>query len=370
MNVDYSYLQEQFSNPEAILNDIRELVRSGEFTLGKRVEDFEQKFARVCQAKYAVGVGSGTDALRLSLIALGIGPGDEVITTPFTFFATVGAIATIGAKAVFVDVSDDYNIDVSKIESAITLRTKALLPVHWHGCPAEMDTIMDLARRYRLYVVEDACMAIGAEFQGKRVGSWGDTGCFSLHPLKPLNVWGDGGMIVTNSAEIKDRLLLLRNHGLVNRNECALYAYNSRLDPLQAIVGGHLIHDIERIVEAKIRNAARYDAAFTKIPQLKVPPRDHNKKQVYHNYVLLAEHRDELVQYLLRQGIDAKIHYPLPLHLQKASERWGYTRDDFPVAEYQAGQVLSLPVHQHLTLEQVDYVIAKVNEFYVPKTTL
>ncbi len=364
MNVDYSYLQDQFKNPEAIFNDIHELVRSGEFTLGKKVEEFEQKFAGLCHTKYAVGVASGTDALRLSLIALGLGPGDEVITTPVTFFATIGAIATVGARPIFVDVGDDYNIDARKIEKAITPRTKAILPVHWHGCPADMDQIMDIAQRHALDVVEDACMGLGGELRGKRVGSFGDTGCFSLHPLKPINVWGDGGMIVTNSVEIKDKLQLLRNHGLVNRNECAFYAYNSRLDPLQAIVGSHLIQDAEWIVEAKIKNAAQYDAAFSTMPTIVVPPRDKNKKQVYHNYVVLAERRDELVRYLLQQGVDAKIHYPRPQHLQKASAHWGYTQGNFPRAEDQANRVISLPVHQHLTPEQVAYVIKKVGEFY------
>ena len=364
MKVNYSYLAEQFANSDPILEDIKKLILSGNFTLGKDLEIFEQKFAQFIKIKYAIGVASGTDALRLSLLALGIKNGDEVITTTNTFFATIGAIVTVGAKPIFIDVKDDYNINPEQIEKAITPRTRAILPVHWHGCPADMVKIIAIANRHNLPVVEDACMALGAEIKGKKMGSFGDTGCFSLHPLKPLNVWGDGGIITTDSEEIKNCLLLLRNHGLKNRDECEFYAFNSRLDPLQAIVGNHMINQVDWIIAQKIKNATIYDKALAKIPQVTIPSRDINTKQVYHNYVVMVEKRDELLSYLLAQGIDAKINYPIPQHLQKASKLFGYKQGDLPQSELQATRIISLPVHQHLSEEQISYTAQKIAEFY------
>ncbi len=364
MKVSYSYLSEQFTDPDPILNDIKSLIRSGEFTLGKHLEEFEQNFATLCHTKFAIGVASGTDALRLSLIAFGIGVGDEVITTPSTFFATIGAIVTVGARPVYVDVKEDYTLDPDLIEKTITPKTKAILPVHWHGCPAEMEKISQLARKHNLTVIEDACMAIGAEINGKRTGSFGDAGCFSLHPLKPINVWGDGGVITTNSEQLRDKLLLLRNHGLKNRDECLFYAYNSRLDPLQAIVGLHLMKEVDWIINRKIHHANRYDQALAKISEITIPPRTPGVKHVYHNYVIMAERRDELYRYLREREIDCKIHYPLPQHLQQASQYLGYQTGDFMVAEEQARKIISLPVHQHLTPEQIEYVIETITTFY------
>ena len=363
MKVPYSYLEEQFSNIEPILEDIRQLVKSGDFTLGKPTREFEKRFAELCQVDYAVGVGSGTDALRLSLIALGIREGDEVITTPCTFFATIGAIVTVGAKPVFVDVGEDYNINPELIEDSISKRTKAILPVHWHGCPADMEKINKIADVHGLFVVEDACMAIGAKLKNKSAGSFGKTGCFSLHPLKPINVWGDGGVITTKNKEIKDRLCLLRDHGLKNRNECEFYAFNSRLDSLQALIGNHLIKNVDWIVTKKIENANLYDEELSKLPEITVPLRNKDAKCVYHNYVIMAKKRDELLKFLVDNGIDVKIHYPIPQHLQKASSYLGYNEGDFPNAEYQCKHIISLPVHQHLSQEQIHYVIEKIKEF-------
>ncbi len=364
MEIGYSYLSEQFSNPDPILEDIKKLVFSGDFTLGKPMRDFELKFAQICQTKYAIGVGSGTDAIRLSLIALGIKEGDEVITTPNTFFATIGAIATVGAKPVFVDVGVDNLINPDLIEQAITPKTKAILPVHWHGCPANMDRINEIAQKHNLFVVEDACMAMGAQIREKRAGSFGNTGCFSLHPLKPINVWGDGGIITTDSEELKDKLLLLRNHGLVNRDECQFYAFNSRLDPLHAVVGNHLIKDFDWIIQTKIRNANLYDEELSKISEIVIPPRNKEVKSVYHNYTIFAKNRDQLLDYLIKKGVDAKIHYPIPMHLQEASNYLGYKEGDFPQAEYFCKNIISLPVHQHLSEEKIKFVIEKVKGFY------
>lgn len=364
MKVEYSYLKAQFKNRKRIFEGIENLLETSDFTLGEPMEEFEQKFAKLCDTKYAIGVGSGTDALLLSLKALDVGMGDEVITTPNTFFATVGAIVTAGATPVFVDVNEEYNIDTALIEDAITDKTKVIMPVHLTGCPSDMPTIMDIAHKHNLYVVEDSCQAISASINEKKAGSFGITSAFSLHPLKNLNVWGDGGVITTNSEEIRDKLRLLRNHGLINRNVCKFFAYNSRLDSLQAIVGNYLLEKVEDITNTRIENAKFYDEELSKIPEIIIPPRRKNVRQVYHTYVIQAKERDKLLKFLLENGVEAKIHYPIPLHLQPAAKYLGYKEDDFPVCEAQAKSIISLPVHQHLTDEQKTYVVDKVKGFY------
>src|SRR5215470_4420597 len=285
--VKYSYLEQQFAEVDDYLADIRELVRSGDFTLGRAVGEFEKSFAKLCGLPYAIGVSSGTDALILSLKILGIGPGDEVITTPNTFIATVGAIAMTGARPVFVDNDEQFTIDVGRIEAAITPRTKAVMPVHLTGRPADMPALMATARRHDLLVVEDAAQAILASIDGQHVGSWGEAAGFSLHPLKNLNVWGDGGVIVTRSEELCEKLRLFRNHGLSNRDEVAMFGHNCRLDSLQAVVANRLIGQAEAITEKRIANARLYDEALADMNEfVKIPRRYPNVKQVYHTYVV------------------------------------------------------------------------------------
>jgi len=364
--ISYSYLEEQFRDYRVIFDKIAEVVRTGDYTLGKAVTEFEEKFAARLGAKYAVGVNSGTDALFLSLKALGVGPGDEVITVPNTFIATIGAIAASGARPVFVDVTDEFVINAELIEQAITPRTKAFMPVHYAGVPADMDSIMAIAHRHGVPVVEDSCQAIGATFDGKCVGTFGLTGGFSLHPLKNLNVWGDSGVIVTDNQEMYDRLILLRNHGLINRDEAEIFGYNSRLDSVQAVVGNYLIKDLDWITETRIKWAGRFDEALSKVPQcITVPRRRPNKRYVHHLYMVMVEERDSLLGYLHEQGIDAKIHYPIPLHLQRCSADLGYKEGDFPVAEAQAKSIITLPVHQHLEEADIDYMIEKIRAFYL-----
>jgi dTDP-4-amino-4,6-dideoxygalactose transaminase len=368
MRVPYSYLREQFADSEPILRDIKGLLESTQFTLGPPVAEFEERFARLCGAKHAIGVGTGTDALFLSLKALGVSPGDEVITAADTFIATAGAIVQAGARPVFVDVLDDFNIDPGKIEAAITPRTKALLPVHYAGQPAKMGPILEIARRRKLPVVEDACQAISAAIDGKLVSNFGVAAGFSLHPLKNLNVWGDGGVIVTNSAEMDATLRLLRNHGLRNRDEVEIFGYNCRLDSLQAIVGNHLIRDTEAITATRIKNALALDAGLVPLaPRVRVPKRLPNERHVFHLYMFEADDRDRLLAWLLEREIEAKIHYPVPLHLQPAGRRLGYKEGDFPVAERQAKRIITLPVHQHLSGAQVQYMIDTVTAFYRPR---
>ena len=365
MKVKYSYLEEQFANPENILNDIRALVKKGDYTLGSTVSEFEERFAKLCNTKYAVGVNSGTDALFLSMKVLNIGTGDEIITVPNTFIATVGAIVATGARPIFVDVNAEYNIDENLIEAAITSKTKAIMPVHYTGNPANMPLIMDIAKKHNLYVIEDACQAIGATVDGKPVGSFGIAAGFSLHPLKNLNVWGDGGVIVTNSQELVDKFKLLRNHGLKTRDEVEFFGHNSRLDTLQAIVGNRLMNDVEAINNTRIKNAKAFDDALSELGDyITIPPRKPNVRNVYHLYMIQVKDRDKLLAYLIENGIEAKIHYPIPLHLQKASENLGYKEGDFPVCEAQCKSMITLPVHQHLTNQQILYIIDKIREFY------
>ncbi len=364
LDINHNYLQEQFSDFPTIFKKIEQLVQTGDYTLGKEVDLFEQKFAQVVGSRYALGVGSGTDALFLSLKAIDIGPGDEVITTPYTFFATIGAIVTAGARPIFVDVQEDYNINPENIEKAITPRTKAILPVHWSGLPCDMTEIMKIANRHGLKVVEDACHAIQATYRGQGAGSFGVTGCFSMHPLKNLNVWGDGGVVVTQDEKIYRRISLMRNHGLMNRNECEIFAYNSRLDTLQAIVANHVLEKISSITASRIRNSTYFDENLSSIPQIQIPTRSSYKKQVFHIYVIRAERRDELQKDLIQNGIDAKIHYPIPMHLQPAARAFGYRKGDFPVCESICDSVISLPVHEFITRTQQDHVIERIRKFY------
>ena len=367
MKVRYSYLQQQFANPEPIFEGIRELLKTGAFTLGPQVEQFEKSFAELIGTKYAIGVGSGTDALKLPLKALGVGHGDEVITAANTFIATAGAINEIGATPRFVDATPYYVMDAELLEKAITKKTKAIMPVHFTGEPVEMEMVMHVAKKYGLPVVEDACQSILCSYKGQTCGTFGDAAGFSLHPLKNLNVWADGGVIVTNDAALDRKLRLLRNHGLKNRDEIEVFGYNSRLDTIQAIVGNWLIPQTREITERRRQNAAHYDDAFNKMDGLiKLAPRRPHVKQVYHLYIFEVEekHRDPLLKHLIDAGVEAKVHYPIPLYQQAGLKDLGYKSGDFPVTDRQAKQILTLPVDQHLSHEEQDYCIAKIQEYF------
>ncbi|OGT37207.1 MAG: pyridoxal-5'-phosphate-dependent protein [Gammaproteobacteria bacterium RIFCSPHIGHO2_12_FULL_37_14] len=362
--INHNYLSNQFADCDIILQQIKSVVLNNDFTLGKAVELFEEKFKTVMCAKHAIGVGSGTDALFLSLKALGIKEGDEVITTPFTFYATIGAIVTAGAKPIFADILDDYNVDPGLIESKITKKTKVILPVHWAGKPCRMDDINFIAKKNNLFVVEDACHGIQATYRNKFVGTIGDIGCFSFHPLKNLNVWGDGGIITTNSDVLADQLRLLRNHGLKGRDECAVFAYNSRLDTIQAVVGDHLFSKIDHITDTRIRNANYLDKGLSDIKQITIPIRESDIKQVYHLYSIRCANRDALKKYMIKNSVDAKIHYPVPMHLQPAAKQYGYRVGDFPKTEAVCRETLSLPVHEFITKNELDYMIDLIRMFY------
>jgi dTDP-3-amino-2,3,6-trideoxy-4-keto-D-glucose/dTDP-3-amino-3,4,6-trideoxy-alpha-D-glucose/dTDP-2,6-dideoxy-D-kanosamine transaminase len=362
--INHNYLMQQFADYEEIFAKLKQVVIKGDFTLGEHVDRFEEQFRATVNAQHAIGVGSGTDALFLSLKALGVKEGDEVITTPFTFYATIGAIVTAGARPVFADILDDYNLDPDKIEAQITPKTKAILPVHWAGKPCHMDKIMEIANRHGIHVIEDACHAVQATYRGKSAGSLGHIGCFSFHPLKNLNVWGDGGIITTNSDDIADRLRLMRNHGLKGRDECVMFAYNSRLDTLQAVVASHLLQKLDHITDSRIKHAAYYDKHLATVKGIRVPVREDYIKQVYHLYCIQCENRDQLQDFLIKAGIDAKVHYPIPMHLQPAASDFGYKKGDFPVCERMANHTLSLPVHEFITEKELEFVVTKIKEFY------
>lgn len=362
--INHNYLPQQFADHDLILAKIKKLVERGEFTLGKSVDEFEQNIRTLVGSRFAIGVGSGTDAIFLSLQAAGIGAGDEVITTPYTFMATIGAIVTAGATPVFVDIGEDYNINPELITRRISARTRAIVPVHWSGLPCRMDAIMKIARKHKLAVIEDACHGIRAYHKGQPAGTFGLAGCFSMHPLKNLNVWGDGGYIVTDSEQMHGRLMLMRNHGLINRDTCEIFGYNSRLDSIQAVVANHLLQKIDAITAARIAHARFYDELLADIEQLIIPPRPRDAVHVYHLYVVRAERRDELRIFLMRNGIDAKVHYPVPMHLQPAAQPFGYKVGDLPVCEQTCNSVISLPVHEFITEEQMRFVATTIRKFY------
>ena len=365
MKVPFSYLDRQFADVDLYLEEVRELVLRGDFTLGKVVTEFEEKFAALCKMPYAIGVGSGTDALILSLKMVGVGPGDEVITAANTFIATVGAIAMAGAKPVLVDNDEGFCIDPSLIEAAITPNTKAILPVHFTGNVANMPEIMRIAEKYQLIVLEDACQSISGTIDDQPVGSWGETASFSLHPLKNLNVWGDGGVIVTKNDELNQKLKLFRNHGLVNRDEVKFFGHNSRLDSLQAVIGNRIIEQTNFITTQKIVNAKLLDEGLGDLEgDIAIPTRVKNIKHVYHLYIIRVKRRDELLKYLIENDIEAKIHYPIPLHLQEACSELGYKEGSFPVSENDSAVSITLPAHQHLTNSEIDYMVEKIHEFY------
>ena len=364
MKVRYSYLKQQFSDAEDLWTSLRNFVPTGDFTLGKELYIFEKKFAKLIGTKYAIGVNSGTDAIKLSLKALGINKGDEVITSANTFVATVGAIHEIGAKVVFVDCDDTFCLDVSKIEKYITPKTKAIVPVHFSGYMTDMRVINKLAKKYKLKIVEDACQSILGSIDKKNAGTWGQTGAFSLHPLKNLNVWSDGGVIVTSDIKLYKKLQLLRNHGLSDRDTVQILGYNSRLDTIQAVVGNWLIPKTHSIANQRIKNAKYLDKHLSKIKELRIPNRPSDFKIVFHLYMIFAEKRDQLLKFCLKEGIEAKIHYPKPMYLQPAVKFLGHKKGDFPVTDRHAKDLISFPCDQHLEIKQLDFIIKTVKKFY------
>ncbi len=364
MKVRYSYLKQQFSNCPDLWKNLKKFVMTGDFTLGKELTNFENKFSKLIGSRYAVGVNSGTDAIKLSLKAIGIKPGDEVITAANTFVATVGAITEIGAVPKFVDCDDTFCMDVNKVEEKISKKTKAIVPVHFTGYMTNMPKLIKLSKKYKLPIIEDACQSILGSINNKNAGTWGITGAFSLHPLKNINVWSDGGIITTNSKNVYDKLKLLRNHGLSDRDTVKINGYNSRLDTFQAVVGNWLLPKAKNIAKQRILNAKYFDEKLSKIKQIQIPPRPKNMKVVFHLYIVFAEKRDLLYKYCLNKGIEAKIHYPKPMYLQESLKNLKHKKNDFPTTDEHCKKIISFPCDQHLSKKEQDYIIKTVDNFY------
>jgi dTDP-3-amino-2,3,6-trideoxy-4-keto-D-glucose/dTDP-3-amino-3,4,6-trideoxy-alpha-D-glucose/dTDP-2,6-dideoxy-D-kanosamine transaminase len=365
MRVPYNYLPQQFSDVDLIIDEWREVIKTTEFTLGPFVEAFEHKFAEFVGAKHCISTNTGTDALILALKAVGVKQGDEVITVANTFYATVGAIVAVGATPVLVDSDDRYQIDVEKIPEAITNKTKAVLPVHWAGCSPDILPIMELSEEHGIPVIEDACPAVGAYVNGKHAGTFGKVNAFSMHPLKPLNVMGDGGMAVTDDDELAEWMGKYRNHGMVDRDHIDFWGVNMRLQPLQAIVASHVLDTVSELVRIRNRNARLLDKGLTKLQSfVQVPFRPPGNVEAYQLYLASFKRRDELCDYLVSKGIEVKVHYPLPLHLQKAAVRLGHKKGDFPVSEQQANEIMTIPNHQYIAPEQIEYILSQIQSFY------
>ncbi len=342
---------------------VLEVMRSGSYILGENNKMLESELAQYLDCKHTVLLNSGTDALHLALRALDIGQGDEVISTAFTFVATSESIGIVGAKPVFVDIDPDtFNIDASKIENAITPKTKAIIPVHLYGQPCEMDVITDIAKRHNLFVIEDACQAIGAEYKGKKVGTIGDIGCFSFYPTKNLGTMGDGGMIATNSQYLKDRIIALRNHGGAIRYHHDEIGVNSRLDEIQAAILRVKLPYIDKWNEQRREHASYYNELFSKCSLIETPKELDGAYCVYHQYTIKIPNRDTVHKTLSDMGIGAMIYYPIPLHLQKVHAQYNFKEGMLPNTEKNTKLVLSLPMFAEITKEEQQQVASAVIE--------
>jgi len=365
LKVPYVNLVAQHSPiKDELMAAIGKVIDSGRFVLGREVDDFEQRFAELAGCRFAVGLNSGTDALIFGLKALGIGEGDEVITAPNSFLASASSIALLGATPVFVDVGKDYNLDPGLLEAAITSRTRAIMPVHLTGKSTDMDGVMSVARKHNIFVIEDCAQAVCAEHNGKRVGSFGEVGCFSLHPLKTLNACGDGGVVTTNDENLYQQFKLLRNHGLRTRDNGMMWAFNSRLDTMQAAVLLTKLDHVEDWTEGRRANAAAYRERLAGLDEVVLPVEEPHQRSVYHTFVIQAERRENLRSFLTARGVGTAIHYPIPIHLQDAASELGYAKGIFPIAEHQAERILSLPIYPELSLDEITYVTDCIRSFY------
>jgi len=368
MNIPLLDLKIQYQSIKSeIKQALDKVLESQHFILNEHVDTLEKKIAHYCDCDYAIGVSSGSDALLVSLMAIGIQPGDEVITVPYTFFATAGSIARLGAKPVFVDIElETFNIDTNQIEEKITSRTKAIIPVHLFGQCCEMQAIIDIARKYNLKIIEDAAQAIGAEYKHKKTGSLGDIGCFSFFPSKNLGGYGEGGMVVTKVKPIYEKIKMLRVHGASSKYYHRFVGGNFRLDELQAAILLVKFKYLDIWNKKRQQCAKRYYQLFSEARLLDfvVPSKIKQSNHVFHQYVIRAQKRDQLLKYLKAQDIGCATYYPLPLHLQECFAFLGYKRGDFPQAEQASKETLALPMYPELTIKQQEYIVRKIREFY------
>jgi len=360
-----------------IMSALDEVLKSQQFILGKQVETLEQTIAQYCHTKYAIGVASGSDALLLSLMALGIGAGDEVLIPPFTFFATAGAVSRAGATPVFVDIDPEtYNIDPSQVEKKITPKTKAMIPVHLFGQCADMDPLLKIAREKKIYVIEDAAQALGSEYKpnpskGRRAGEMGDLGCFSFYPTKNLGAFGDAGMVVANDPQLAEKVRLFRVHGSKPKYYHKWIGINSRLDTLQAAILLVKFKYLERWTLQRQKRAKRYSLLFddllSSVSGLQPPTIQYENRHIFNQYVTRFPERDRLKKFLAEEGIGTDIYYPVPLHLQECYAFLNHRQGDFPVSEKAAKETLALPIYPELTEEHQSFVVDRIRAFYRKK---
>ena len=363
LRVPFVSLGAQFKSLEKnLISDLKKVGRSGNYILGKQLLKFENSFAKFCETKFSLGIGNGSDAIVFALKACGVKNGDEVILPANSFIATAWAVAACNAKPVYVDVCSDFNIDPDLIENKITKKTKAIIPVHFTGRIAKMIQILKIAKKYKLSVVEDAAQAIGAEYYNNKAGAFGDIGCFSFHPLKNLGLYGDGGAVTLNNKKLYEEIKMLRNHGLVNRDLCKIWGYNSRLDELQASFANTKLKLINKWTKRHRQIASIYKQGLKN--KVVVPLEEKHEFPVYHNFIIRVRNRKKLINYLEVNNIDTKIHYPIPLHLQPVSKKLGYKKGDMPSTELFSKQILSLPIYPELKNYQLNYIIDKINKFY------
>ena len=368
LRVPYNYLPVQFADYSQIAAGWDSLIKTSDFTLGAFMERFESEFADYIGSPHCLATNNGTDALILALKALGIGPGDEVITPCNSFYATTGAIVAVGATPVFCDVDERFQADVDDMDRRVTPRTKALLPVHWAGASPDMVKVMDLAQAQDLLVLEDACMAIGGKVHGQSPGTFGDMGAFSMHPLKTLNVMGDGGMVITKDDDRMRWMLKYRNHGMVDRDHIDMWGVNMRLQPLQAVVASHMLTSLDERLARRREIQRMYDERLGALgPSIVVPPRADWNPETVSLYMFQGDNRDDLIAHLLANGVEAKVHYPVPLHLQKPGRELGYESGEMPIAESQANHLVTLPAHEYLTDPQVELAMGVLEDALVAR---
>lgn len=364
MSIPYVNLQAQWAQEKQdLLPIIEQVLASGQYIGGSVVETFEQHAAQFCGAKHCVALNSGTDALVCGLAAMGIRPGDEVITPPNSFVASTAAITHLGAKPVFVDVLPDQNIDPTKITAAITSKTKAIMPVHLTGRMARMDQIKSIADAHKLLIIEDAAQAIGSMYDKIPSGKWGRIGCFSTHPLKNLNACGDGGFLVTDDDDIAQKIRVMRNHGLIDRNTVQRFGYVTRMDAVQAAILTYRLANLNNVTQKRRANAAQYRQTLNRNGVF-IPDEISSEFNTYHTFVIQVDNRDGLRQFLMDAGVETSIHYPVPIHLQPAARSLGHAKGDFPETERQAERILTLPVNQYLSSAEIEKVANLVNKFY------
>ena len=352
---------------DEVMKAIESVFSTMNLYIGPNVQALEEEFASYCGTKYAIGVGSGTDAIHLALLSAGIRRGDEVIVSPNTFFATVEAIAYTSAVPVFVDTDPvTYTIDTSLIEKKINSRTKAIIPVHMYGQAADMAPIIKLSEKHGIKIIEDACQAHGAEYHNKKCGSIGDAGCFSFYFTKNLGGYGEGGMVVTNNHDIAEKVRLFRNHGHKSKYEHSVMGYNNRLDELQAAILRIKLKHLDNYNKNRREIAKKYNALLENTP-LSLPKEANNRKHVYHLYVVRTNERDELQEYLNERGISTGIHYKVPIHLQEACKQYNYKQGDIPQVEKACGEILSLPIYPELNDEDIKYITDAIKGFYNKK---